>query len=402
MVRYISRTRVRLLLLSASTVALLGACTQGFDYDLRGIGGGFSTADAASQVGTEQRPQPDNRGVISYPNYQVAVAEQGDTIQSVATRLGVDAPALASFNGIDETAPLRSGEIIALPNRVAEPSPLTGAQSDGPIQPGSVDIGALAGNAIDRAPETNNGDVRVAALPPASGTAEPASTGKEPVRHKVERGETAYTISRLYQVPVKSLAEWNGLGSDFAIREGQFLLIPVAMQSPPAAQTEDATPKPGTGSPTPTPPSATRPLPPPEPLLSETQPQPSIDVGERTAASDVARMLFPVNGSIIREYSKGRNEGINIKAAPGSDVKSADAGTVAAVTKSAEGVPIIVIRHEPELLTVYANVTDVSVEKGTRVTRGQSIAKLRDGDDAFVHFEVRRGFDSVDPMPFLQ
>ena len=401
MVRDFSRARVRLLLLSASTVALLGACTQGFDYDLRGIGGGFSTSDAASQVGTQPRPQPDNRGVISYPNYQVAVAERGDTIQSVATRLGVDAPTLARFNGIDETAPLRSGEIIALPNRVAEPSLSTGAQSDGPIQPGSVDIGALAGNAIDRAPATNDGDVRVAALPPASGTAEPVTTGQEPVRHKVERGETAYTISRLYQVPVKSLAEWNGLGSDFAIREGQFLLIPVAMQAPPTAQA-DATPKPGTGSPTPTPPSATRPLPPPEPLLSETPPQPTIDVGERTAASDVARMLFPVNGSIIREYSKGRNEGINIKAAPGADVKSADAGTVAAITKSAEGVPIIVIRHEPELLTVYANVTDVSVEKGARVTRGQSIAKLRDGDDSFVHFEVRRGFDSVDPMPFLQ
>ena len=107
MVRDFSRARVRLLLLSASTVALLGACTQGFDYDLRGMGGGFSTSDAARQVGTQPRPQPDNRGVISYPNYQVAVAERGDTIQSVATRLGVDAPTLARFNGIDETAASR-------------------------------------------------------------------------------------------------------------------------------------------------------------------------------------------------------------------------------------------------------------------------------------------------------
>ena len=114
-------------------------------------------------------------------------------------------------------------------------------------------------------------------------------------------------------------------------------------------------------------------------------------------------MLFPVNGSIIREYSKGRNEGINIQSAPGTPVVAADDGTVAAITKSAEGIPIIVIRHEPELLTVYANVIDVKVSKGDSVSKGQSIAALRDkADQAFVHFEVRDGFDSVDPGPYLE
>ena len=127
-----------------------------------------------------------------------------------------------------------------------------------------------------------------------------------------------------------------------------------------------------------------------------------MDVGVQTKASDDARMLFPVTGSIIRDYAKGRNDGIDIKAKAGDPVRAADDGTVAAITKSAEGVPIIVIRHEPELLTVYANVTNVSVEKGTQVSRGQQIASLRDGNDAFVHFEVRKGFDSVDPTPYLQ
>ena len=113
-------------------------------------------------------------------------------------------------------------------------------------------------------------------------------------------------------------------------------------------------------------------------------------------------MLFPVNGAIIREFSKGRNEGIDIKADPGTPVIAAAAGTVAAITQSAEGVPIIVVRHEPELLTVYANVTDVTVKKGEKVGRGDTLAKLRAGRDAFVHFEVRRGFDSVDPLPYLR
>ncbi|MEM9576107.1 MAG: peptidoglycan DD-metalloendopeptidase family protein [Pseudomonadota bacterium] len=399
MQHHASRRRAHKLFFSAASLSLLTACAQGLDYDLRGLSGtGFSTTQAAVQA-TAPRPQPDNRGVISYPNYQVAVANRGDTIQSMSARLGLDAPTLARFNGIDETAPLRQGEVIALPTRVAEPSPATGAAQTGPIVPGSVDIGTLAGDAINRSENAASEDVRVAALPPSAPAAK-APSGEEPIRHKVVRGETAYTISRLYDVPVKSLAEWNGLGSDFAIREGQYLLIPVAQRAAPAPSGENV-PKPGAGSPTPTPPSATQPLP-ESAAAPEVSAPPPVDVGERSASSDNARMLFPVSGSIIREYAKGRNDGINIKSDPGSPVKAADDGTVAAITKSAEGVPIIVIRHEPELLTVYANVTDVAVDKGTRVKRGQDIASLRDGNDAFVHFEVRKGFESVDPMPYLR
>ena len=114
------------------------------------------------------------------------------------------------------------------------------------------------------------------------------------------------------------------------------------------------------------------------------------------------KMTKPVQGSIIRAYAKGKNEGINIKGAAGAGVKAADGGTVAAITKSADGVPIVVVRHAGNLLTVYANVTDVSVSKGATVKRGQQIAKLRSGDDAYVHFEVRQGFDSVDPCAVHQ
>ena len=55
-----------------------------------------------------------------------------------------------------------------------------------------------------------------------------------------------------------------------------------------------------------------------------------------------------------------------------------------------------------DLLTVYANVEGISVKKGDRVSRGQSIAKLRGGENAYVHFEVREGFESVDPETYLR
>ncbi|WP_299042467.1 peptidoglycan DD-metalloendopeptidase family protein [uncultured Tateyamaria sp.] len=385
------------LMMATCGLLVLAACDEPLDFDLRGLGGGFSTAPAA-QNATADRPRPDNRGVISYPNYQVAVANRGDTLADVAARVGLPADDLASFNGVAADVPLRSGEIIALPRRVAEPSPATGAIGTGPIQPGAVDVTTLAGNAIDNAAPTPVADTPRTALP---------QTGQEPIRHRVERGETAFTIARLYQVPAKSLAEWNGLGADFAIREGQFLLIPVARVAAPDRADTTTTTAPGAGSPTPLPPSSAQPLPEDDtatpPAAAPAPGTPVADVGETSAPAQTAAMSLPVQGAIIRDYSKGRNEGIDIQAAPGTAVKAAAAGTVAAITKSAEGVPIIVVRHPDNLLTVYANVTDVSVTKDQSVSRGQSIAKLRDtADTAYVHFEVRDGFDSVNPNPFFE
>lgn len=391
------RGAYRRLILATVALGALAACEgKPLDFDLRGLGGGFTTADAATKA-TGNRPAADDRGVISYPNYQVAVAKRGDTLNDVAARLGLSPAELAKFNGVAPDVPLRKDEIIALPRRVAEPSPATGASGTGPIQPVAVDVTTLAGNAINNAPDTS---VQTAGLPPVAVT--PSQSGAEPIRHKVERGETAYTVARLYQVTPKALAEWNGLGADFAIREGQFLLIPVERQAPPRrTASANATPAPGVGSPTPTPPSSVKPLPDAETQVAA-KPAPKVNVGKSTAVASTAKMAFPITGDIIREYSKGKNEGINIKGTAGASVKSADAGTVAAITQSADGVPIIVVRHPDNLMTVYANVTDVQVQKGDSVRRGQGLAKLRTGNDAYVHFEVRNGFDSVDPLPYLR
>jgi len=376
-----------------ATLALftLAACAQPFDFDLRGPDGGFNTRDAVRNASTQERPAADERGVISYPNYQVAVARRGDTLNDVANRVGLPADELAGFNGIAPDVPLRKDEIIALPRRVAEPTGIPGAT-------GIVDVTTLAGSAIDRAdPTPADPQVSTTPLPP---------TGQEPIRHQVERGETAYTIARLYQVPVKSLAEWNGLGADFAVREGQYLLIPVARVAAPARRNVDTTP-PGAGSATPVPPSAAKPLPPDDtastPDATPDPAKPVADIGKPTTPSTASAMAMPVQGTIIRTYAKGRNEGISIKAAPGAPVNAVAAGTVAAITKSTEGVPIIVVRHPDNLLTVYANVAEVKVAKGDTVQRGQAIAQLRGTDEqAFVHFEVRNGFDSVDPAPYLE
>ena len=374
------------MILAGTALTMLSACNKTLDFDLRGD----RTLDtsAAARSASANRPEPDGRGIISYPGYQVAVARRGDTVASVAARVGADPTQLANYNGIQTGDVLRQGEILALPGRVAEPL-------GGPIQPGNADITSIAGTALDNA---QSSDVQTSALEPVG------QSGVEPVRHKVKRGETAFTIARLYDVSIRSLADWNGLGSDFAVREGQYLLIPVAIPGE-STQPLNATSVPGQGTPTPTPPSAAKPLP-----TEDTKPAarpvkstaaPDLGATRTVASTKQSRMAFPVRGDIIREYQKGKNDGIDIAADPGTPVKAAASGVVAAITEDTNGVPIIVIKHEDNLLTVYSNVGAVAVKKGDQVTRGQKVAEIRREGAAALHFEVREGFDSVDPAPYL-
>lgn len=85
---------------AVALVALLAACDGSpLDYDLRGRVGGFSTTEAA-KTATSNRPASDERGLITYPSYQVAIAQRGDTLSSVANRVGLPVSELARFNGM--------------------------------------------------------------------------------------------------------------------------------------------------------------------------------------------------------------------------------------------------------------------------------------------------------------
>lgn len=365
-------------LLLGLCLPLLAGCVSNsadFDFDFRGN----AIANSALDAETAPRPEPDANGLITYPTYQVAVARRGDTLSSVASRLGLDAQELASFNGRNLGDPLRAGEIIALPLRVSP----TGI---------GTDITSIASAAIDEA------DANRPATPVA------VQTGAEPVRHRVTRGETAYSVARLYGVSVRALAEWNGLGPDLSVREGQFLIIPLVIQEAGALNDAGA---PGQ-SVTPVPPSAADPLPEPittaplpdAPDLRDTSQPAAAPAPAPAPAASSAQMQRPVAGTIIRPFSSS-NEGIDIAAATGTAVRAAADGEVAAITRDTDQIPILVIRHPNNLLTVYANIQNIRVSRGDRISRGQTVADVGPGDPAFLHFEVRRGFEAVDPTDFI-
>lgn len=262
------------------------------------------------------------------------------------------------------------GEILAQPRRAPD--------SDA----GSVSVVELAGSAIDRADETSG-----------------ASPASAPVYHRVVAGETVFTIARHYGVSAESIAEQNGLDLNSELQVGWYIVIPPAETSGTIETTMVATP--GSGSETPLPPSASEPLPTAANGASALAARPAELEDQQTAASDRSRLRMPVQGSIVRPFQKGSNEGIGISAVAGTVVVAADTGTVAAITRDTDQVPILVLRHEGNLLTVYAGLDEIAVEKGDRVKRGQKIAVVRNANPPFLHFEVREGFNSVDPGPYL-
>ena len=60
---------------------------------LAALAGCQNNADSSAAA----RPAADARGIISYPGYQVAVARRGDTVDSLAARIGLPAGDLAAY-----------------------------------------------------------------------------------------------------------------------------------------------------------------------------------------------------------------------------------------------------------------------------------------------------------------
>ena len=139
----------------------------------------------------------------------------------MARRLGQDESDLARYNGFAQGQRLRNGEVLALPkiSTNMEQDFAEGEEIEETTLSKDLNILELADTAIKIVGGSDNKRTN----PTSSDT----KNLVDPVKHKVVRGETAFIISRLYNISVRSLADWNGLDSNYTIREGQYLLIPL-------------------------------------------------------------------------------------------------------------------------------------------------------------------------------
>ena len=364
----------------------LSACENSslsnFDFDFRG--NSFDTSDAALQA-TQSRPKANELGIISYPTYQIAVARRDDTIESMAERLGQNPGELARYNGLAEGERLRNGEVLALPRTGSRGGQYLESSDEIEETTLSKDINVLelADNALKVAGGAENNQL--------DRTSSDAKNLMDPIKHNVVRGETVFTISRLYNISVRSLADWNGLDSDYTLREGQILIIPLVDK-----KASKNTQKEVVESAVPTPPSSKK----PQPRNVNTQ-EFSKSTDTKISVPENGKMAYPLEGLVIREYSKNINDGIDFTARAGTKVVAADTGLVATVTEDINQIAIVVLKHPGNILTVYANLTNIKVSTNQNVNRGDILGEIPDGDPPYLHFEIREGFESVDPLEYL-
>ena len=251
------------------------------------------------------------------------------------------------------------------------------------------------------------GTVKVVTKPSADTIAVPTkkSTGVQTTTRvaltdiTVGPGDTLYSISRKYSVPVNDLAVMNKLKAPFTLSVGQKLKVPnlktanvkVAQADKVVASKTDKV-------------SA--------PVKTETK-KISSDPSKKLpaiAARSSSKFAWPVRGKILSNYgakSSGLfNDGINISAARGTAVKAAENGVVAYAGNEVKGMGnLIIIQHASGWMTVYAHMDSLAVKRGTRVNVGQKIGTVGTTgkvDAPQLHFEIRKGTKAYNPSAYLK
>jgi murein DD-endopeptidase MepM/ murein hydrolase activator NlpD len=140
----------------------------------------------------------------------------------------------------------------------------------------------------------------------------------------------------------------------------------------------------------------------------------TIAVARETAAADDDKgasgsFRWPVRGRIISEYGARangeKNEGINLAVPEGTSVKAADGGEVIYSGNELKGYGnLVLVRHPNGYVSAYAHASELLVNRGDKVTRGQIIARAGATGSVSqpqLHFELRKGQKAVDPKPYL-
>lgn len=216
------------------------------------------------------------------------------------------------------------------------------------------------------------------------------------VYHTVEKGQTLYTIAKVYNVPIEDIKRANDLTDASELRPGERLFIPDAerrMHVPPTVETANRQPSRRT------------------PGVQQRHAEPS-GKGGMSAGVDRGtpsfRFIWPLHGKIVQGFSTSngsRHDGIDIKAPEGTPVRAAASGTVIYSDDTIRGYGnMIIIKHRDGFVSVYAHDSVNLVRKGQEVEQGQVIAKVGHTGYAtapHLHFEIRVHALPKNPLDYL-
>ncbi|MDR1337607.1 MAG: peptidoglycan DD-metalloendopeptidase family protein [Rickettsiales bacterium] len=296
--------------------------------------------------------------------------QQGDTLYSLSKRYSLSVDDLAGMNKLSAPYSLAVGQKL----KVAKPKELVTAETKAEIKGEPVKAQLI--------------DVTVGG------------------------GDTLYSISRKFSVPVNELAVLNKLSAPFVLSIGQNLKIPVVVVDKPAATPVRAAVPVQSVTPVIASPAA------PSTPVAPT----SVVVPKQKISSDPAKTLpaiakrssakfsWPVRGAILSSYGAKNNglfnDGVNISVKAGTKVGAAENGVVAYAGNEVKGMGnLVIVQHSDGWMTVYAHMDKMSVRRGVKVTVGQQIGTVGQTgkvDSPQLHFEIRKGTKAYDPSSYLK
>lgn len=236
--------------------------------------------------------------------------------------------------------------------------------------------------------------------------------------HRVQVGETLYSIAWQYSLDYRYLASLNGINSNYLIYPGQQLRLKppkdATIKKPiPTTATQKTQAKPIIAPPPKTQPKAQAPRvnKPPTTVVkrSDKSPVSTKPVLPKTNTFSTPNWQWPAQGKVLTNFYAKNNEtkGIDIAGKKGESVLAAANGKIVYAGNGIRGYGnLVIIRHNAQYLSAYAHNHRINVKEGEQVTGGQRIAELGStGTGAknrtVLHFQVRKSGKPIDPLTVL-
>lgn len=212
-----------------------------------------------------------------------------------------------------------------------------------------------------------------------------------PEFHRVQRGDTLYSIAFRYGLDFRALADMNGIVEPYTIYPGRKLVLRKQGLAP-AVASRPAGAKPVVAK------SAMKP--------TDTGVAARINVVDSLQMAVDVPWQWPVPGKVIGLFNPNGigPKGIALDGKPGEPVRAGRDGRVVYVGGSLVGYgQLVILKHDDVYLSAYAHNSKVLVKEGATVRAGETIAEMGASgtDRTRLHFEVRRNGDPIDPLLVL-